>query len=168
MADLGVAQPNGWHLVRQAGALSGAPSPCTAGWLRPNPVKKARSRRPGAPSTPPGRTPPPAGRSRRRARLAGLRRGGAPLWAALLRFWQRIGLLRAPVPLTGAAALSPEVPWDRDRWTPHFLRALAVEAEGGLDLLLAIERAWLAARAGVPARRSTSRAGRQGMMAREL
>ncbi len=50
------------------------------------------------------------------------------------------------------------MPWGRDRWAPHFLHALAAEAEDGLDLLLAMERAWLAARAAVPARRSTSRA----------
>lgn len=82
----------------------------------------------------------------------------APLRAALVRFWQRAGLLRAPVPLTGTAALGAETPWRQDLWTPHFLHALATEAEDGLGLLLAMERAWLAARAAAPARRSTSRA----------
>ena len=84
--------------------------------------------------------------------------GRAPVRAALVRHWRKNRLLRMPVPLTGARSLAAETPWRRDLWVPHFLSALAREAEDGLDLLFDMERAWLVARAAVPARRSTSRA----------
>jgi len=67
-------------------------------------------------------------------------------------------LLRAPVPLTGAAALRADAPWDASTWIPDFLTALAVEAEDALDLLFAMERAWFAARTAVAGRRRSSRA----------
>lgn len=82
----------------------------------------------------------------------------APIRAALVRYWRQSGLLRMPVPLTGARSLSAETPWRADLWIPHFLNAVAGEAEDGLNLLFDMERAWLSARAAVPARRSTSRA----------
>ena len=49
--------------------------------------------------------------------------GGArpPIRAALVRFWVTQHLLRAPVPLTGARALRPDTPWQRDVWVPAFL-----------------------------------------------
>ncbi len=81
-----------------------------------------------------------------------------PIRAALVRYWRQSGLLRMPVPLTGARSLSAGTPWRPDLWIPHFLDAVAREAEDGLDLLFDMERAWLSARAAVPARRSTSRA----------
>ena len=81
-----------------------------------------------------------------------------PIRAALIRFWTREKLLRAPVPLTGAWALRADMPWDAAAWIPAFLTALAVEAEDALDLLFAMERAWFAARAAVAGRRRTSRA----------
>jgi hypothetical protein len=86
--------------------------------------------------------------------------GGArpPIRAALIRFWMKRKVLRAPVPLTGAKALSPETPWDFASWTRAFLNALADEAADGLELLAQLERAWLAARRAVAGRRRTSRA----------
>ena len=67
-------------------------------------------------------------------------------------------LLRAPVPLTGDRALRPDTPWQRDTWMPAFLSALADEAADGLDRLVALERAWRAARRAVAGRRRHSRA----------
>ena len=86
--------------------------------------------------------------------------GGArpPIRAALVRFWVTQHLLRAPVPLTGDRALRPDTPWQRDTWMPAFLSALADEAADGLDLLVALERAWRAARRAVAGRRRHSRA----------
>ena len=86
--------------------------------------------------------------------------GGArpPIRAALVRFWVKERLLHAPVPLTGDRALRPDTPWDADAWVPAFLTALADEAEDALDLLLAMERAWCAARTAVAGRRRHSRA----------
>ena len=42
----------------------------------------------------------------------------APMRAAMIRFWRQRGLLRLPVPLTGAAALGAEQSWDREEWLP--------------------------------------------------
>jgi hypothetical protein len=81
-----------------------------------------------------------------------------PIRAALVRFWTKHRLLRAPVPLTGARALRAEASWDAPAWIPDFLSALAGEAEDVLDLLSTMERAWFAARATVAGRRRTSRA----------
>ena len=91
---------------------------------------------------------------------AWLEAGGArpPIRAALVRFWACHRLLRAPVPLTGAAALRPETPWQRPAWMAAFLRALAVEAADAWQLLLDLERAWFAARAVVAGRRRDSHA----------
>src|SRR4051812_8683592 len=89
-----------------------------------------------------------------------LERGGArpPLRAALVRRWGRVGVLRAPLPITGAAALGPDQPWDPALWVRSFLRAVVAEAGAALDLLVEMERRWLAARAAVAAgRRRTSR-----------
>jgi hypothetical protein len=81
-----------------------------------------------------------------------------PIRAALVRFWTKHHLLRAPVPLTGARALRAEASWDRPVWIADFLGALAGEAEDALDLLATLERAWFAARAVVAGRRRHSRA----------
>jgi hypothetical protein len=82
----------------------------------------------------------------------------APMRAALVRFWGRQHLLRAPVPLTGTAALRPDVSWQPASWTPAFLDAVAGEAEDALLLLAALERAWRAARSSLAGRRRNSRA----------
>ena len=86
--------------------------------------------------------------------------GGArpPIRAALVRFWTHHRLLRAPVPLTGDRALHPDTPWALDAWVPAFLTALADEADDARQLLLTMERAWLAARHTVAGRRRNSRA----------
>ncbi|MBV8591219.1 MAG: hypothetical protein JO212_14395, partial [Acetobacteraceae bacterium] len=91
---------------------------------------------------------------------AWLEAGGArpPVRAALVRFWTCHHLLKAPVPLTGTAALRPETPWQRPAWMAAFLRALAAEAADGRQLLMDLERAWFAARAAVAGRRRDSHA----------
>src|SRR4051812_6853921 len=79
-----------------------------------------------------------------------------PLRAALVRRWGAMGVLRAPLPMTGAAALGPDQPWDPALWIPAVLRALAAEAGAALDLLVEMERRWLPARAaGAAGRRRT-------------
>jgi hypothetical protein len=92
--------------------------------------------------------------------LAGNGHGGGrpPARAALVRFWTKHRLLRAPVPLTGARALRAEASWDTPVWIADFLSALAGEAEDAFDLLSAMERAWFAARTVVAGRRRNSRA----------
>jgi hypothetical protein len=87
-----------------------------------------------------------------------LDRGGArpPIRAALVRLWVRHRVLRVPVPLTGAAALRPDTPWDEAAWTAAFLRALAAEAADARQLLAELERAWFAARLAVAGRRRDS------------
>jgi biotin operon repressor len=80
----------------------------------------------------------------------------APLRAALTRHWVLSGLLRAPLPLTGAAALRAEVDWDLPGWTRAFLEALADEADDILNLLYELERGWDAARRAVAGHRRHS------------
>jgi hypothetical protein len=81
-----------------------------------------------------------------------------PVRGALVRFWTKNRLLRAPVPLTGPRALSAEAPQGRADWIVAFLEALAGEATDYAEMLRSLERGWSAARARVPAQRSTSRA----------
>jgi hypothetical protein len=81
-----------------------------------------------------------------------------PIRAALVRYWTRHRVFRAPVPLTGATALRAETPWAIDAWVPVFLTALADEADDARQMLLDMERAWFAARRAVSGRRSNSRA----------
>lgn len=89
-----------------------------------------------------------------------LDRGGAraPLRAGLVRFWTRQRVLRAPVPLTGSAALRADAAWDPGNWRPLFLAALADEAADALQLLFDMERGWLSARRAITGRRRNSRA----------
>jgi hypothetical protein len=81
-----------------------------------------------------------------------------PIRAALVRYWTRHRVFRAPVPLTGATALRAETPWAIDAWVPVFLTALADEADDARQMLLDMERAWFSARRAVAGRRSNSRA----------
>ena len=81
-----------------------------------------------------------------------------PIRAALVRFWTRQKLLRIAVPLTGAAALRAETPFDWAAWAPAFLEAVAAEAADGRQLLLELERAWFGARTVVAGRRRDSHA----------
>ena len=63
------------------------------------------------------------------------------------------------MPLSGAPALGAEQTWEPRAWVPAFLRALAREAGDGLDLVVAMERAWFEPRRAVVGRRKTSDAG---------
>ena len=51
--------------------------------------------------------------------------GRPPIRAALIRFWTKQRLFRAPVPLTGARGLQADTPWDEAAWILTFLAALA-------------------------------------------
>jgi hypothetical protein len=81
-----------------------------------------------------------------------------PVRSALVRFWTKNRLLRVPVPLTGPRALSAEAPHRRTDWMVAFMESLESEATDYLEMLRSLERGWIAARAMVPAQRSTSRA----------
>ena len=85
-------------------------------------------------------------------------RARPPVRGALVRFWTKNHLLRAPIPLTGPRALSAEAPHGRADWMVTFLEALASEAADYLEMLHSLGRGWIAARTRVPAQRSTSRA----------
>jgi hypothetical protein len=62
------------------------------------------------------------------------------------------------VPLTGPKSLSSEAPTEKDAWIRAFLEALASEALDYHQLLMDLEREWVAARACFADRRSNSRA----------
>ena len=81
-----------------------------------------------------------------------------PVRGALVRFWTKSHLLRAPVPLTGPRALSAEAPEGRAEWMVAFLEAIASEATDYLEMLRRLEHGWLAARGNASGRRSNSRA----------
>jgi hypothetical protein len=81
-----------------------------------------------------------------------------PLRAAMIRFWVKNRLFKAPVPLTGPRSLSAEAPTEKAAWLAAFLEALGSEALDYLQLLLDLEREWFSARGGVAGRRSNSRA----------
>ncbi len=81
-----------------------------------------------------------------------------PIRAALIRFWTTQRLLRLPVPLSGAQAWQADADTAPERWEARFLGALAGEARDFHQMLLGLEHGWLAARARVAGRRSTSRA----------
>jgi hypothetical protein len=75
-----------------------------------------------------------------------------PIRGALGRFWTRQKLLRAHVPLAGAAALRTETPFDWAPGAPAFLQAVPAEAADAWQLLMDLERAWFAARAALAGR----------------
>ena len=81
-----------------------------------------------------------------------------PVRAALIRFWGKSGLLRAPVPLTGPRSLSSDAPTEKAAWVRAFLEALAGEALDDHQMLMDLEREWVAARACLGDRRRNSRA----------
>jgi hypothetical protein len=91
-------------------------------------------------------------------RLSGAGGGRPPIRAALVRFWTHHRVLRTPVPLTGAAALRPEVSWPFPAWTPAFLRAVAAEADDWRQMLRDLEHGWIASRAAAAGRRRDSHA----------
>ncbi|NHO55310.1 hypothetical protein GOB87_15435 [Acetobacter estunensis] len=83
----------------------------------------------------------------------------APMRAALVRYWQTSGLLRNPIPLTGARAFRTEAPQDRSEWIVDFLSELQREAERFDTLLSRLEYAWRTGHQVMRGQRSTSRAG---------
>jgi len=89
-----------------------------------------------------------------------LEAGGAraPLRTALVRHWQKQGVFRVPLPLTGAAALTPETQWARAAWLPAFLTSLAAEAAATRELLRELDQSWRAARTHIIGRRKNSHA----------
>ena len=89
-----------------------------------------------------------------------LDQGGArpPLRAALIRYWRRTGLLRAPVPLTGAYALRADAPDSPAEWVAAFFDAVAAEAADQLEMMRTLQRGWVAARGKTSQRRRNSRA----------
>jgi hypothetical protein len=70
----------------------------------------------------------------------------------------KLGLLRVPVPLTGTFALRAGAPETQAEWTVAFFEAIAEEAADYSEMLRALERGWLQARARIGRRRSNSRA----------
>ena len=84
-------------------------------------------------------------------------------WLVAPDFDQEGGVQSAKALLAAQPASLPPLlagqAWAPEFWIPAFLRALAREAEAGLDLLLALERAWFAARRAVVSRRKPSHAG---------
>jgi len=81
-----------------------------------------------------------------------------PLRSALIRFWGKNRLFKAPVPLTGPRALSADAPTEKSAWLTAFLEALASEALDYHQLLIDLEREWFSARGRVAGRRRNSRA----------
>jgi hypothetical protein len=82
----------------------------------------------------------------------------APFCAALSRYWQSQGLLRMPLFLTGIKALSPETPWQIDRWLSCWLDALTGEIRITHALLDQVARAHTHALEACGAQRRHSRA----------
>ena len=97
----------------------------------------------------------PGGEAEATAARAGPARPFAPHWCGSGCARK---LLRTQVPLTGAAALRAETPFERAAWAPAFLHAVAAEAADARQLLMDLERAWFAARAAVAGRRRDSHA----------
>jgi len=62
------------------------------------------------------------------------------------------GILRVPLPLTGAAALPAGTPFDLSAW----LRRSCARSRRGRQLVIDLERAWFSARAS-PLRSRTAR-----------
>ena len=62
------------------------------------------------------------------------------------------------MPLTGPRSLSSDAPTEKAAWVRAFLEALASEALDDHQLLVDLEREWVAARSGVGDRRRNSRA----------
>lgn len=83
----------------------------------------------------------------------------APMRAALVRYWQTAGLLRNPIPLTGAAAFAADAPHTRAEWIATFLAVLQGEAERFDTLLSRLEYTWRTGHQAIQGQRSTSRAG---------
>lgn len=82
----------------------------------------------------------------------------APFRGALMAMWREHGVLRTPLPLTGAAAFRPGTSWDVRTWVPCWLEALEAEAEAIRTMARTLEASWRAARLQAGGQRRTSRA----------
>lgn len=70
----------------------------------------------------------------------------APFRGALMEIWRESGVLRAPLPLTGAAAFRSGTSWSVQSWVPRWLEALEEEAEAIGTMARTLEASWRAAR----------------------
>lgn len=82
----------------------------------------------------------------------------APFRGALMEIWRESGVLRAPLPLTGAAAFRSGTSWSVQSWVPRWLGALEEEAEAICTMARTLEASWHAARLQAGGQRCTSRA----------
>ncbi|OAZ75626.1 hypothetical protein SRCM100623_00369 [Acetobacter pasteurianus] len=82
----------------------------------------------------------------------------APFRGALMEVWREDGVLRTPLPLTGAAAFRSGTSWDVRTWVPCWLQALEDEADAIRIMTRTLEASWRAARLQAGGQRSTSRA----------
>ncbi|WP_025829162.1 hypothetical protein [Acetobacter okinawensis] len=84
--------------------------------------------------------------------------GRVPLRGALVRLWCEDGLLRTPLPLTGAAAFRSGTSWTARNWVPAWLSAIGDEAEAIRAMARALEASWRQARLQAGDQRRNSRA----------
>jgi hypothetical protein len=75
-----------------------------------------------------------------------------------MEIWRESGVLRAPLPLTGAAAFRSGTSWSVQSWVPRWLEALEEEAEAICTMARTLEASWRAARLQAGGQRCTSRA----------
>jgi biotin operon repressor len=78
--------------------------------------------------------------------------------AAIVRHWQRRGVMPPGVPLVGAASLMADETWDLEQWLPAFYRTLANEADEIADLASRLDHAWRQARFAIQGYRRSSHA----------
>lgn len=82
----------------------------------------------------------------------------APFRGALMEVWREDGVLRTPLPLTGAAAFRSGASWDVRTWVPCWLQALEDEADAISIMTRTLEASWRTARLQADGQRRTSRA----------
>lgn len=82
----------------------------------------------------------------------------APFRGALMEVWREDGVLRTPLPLTGAAAFRSGTSWGVRTWVPCWLRALEDEADAIRIMTRTLEASWRNARLQAGGQRRTSRA----------
>lgn len=84
--------------------------------------------------------------------------GRAPFRGALMAMWREHGVLRTPLPLTGAMAFRSGTSWAVRTWVPRWLEAIEDEAEVIRVVARTLEASWRAARLQAGGQRRTSRA----------
>lgn len=82
----------------------------------------------------------------------------APFRGALMEVWREDGVLRTPLPLTGAAAFRSGTSWDVRTWVPCWLQALEDEVDAISIMTRTLEASWRTARLQADGQRRTSRA----------